>query len=109
MASKVAIIGDRESIAGFKPLGIATFAVEDAREAGALLEELSAGDYAIIFLTEPLFEMTRPESTGQRGHIATAVVPVPPLKGPTGAGRAHLDHLFSLATGARPADPGGLS
>ncbi|MFQ5646435.1 MAG: V-type ATP synthase subunit F [bacterium] len=50
--SKIAVIGDRDSILGFKALGLGIFAVNSSEGALDQLKALMGGDYAAIFITE---------------------------------------------------------
>ncbi len=52
MRKKIAMIGDKDSILGFKALGVSIYPVVDASEAATVLRQASSGDYAIIFITE---------------------------------------------------------
>ena len=54
--AKIAIVGDRTSVAGFRPLGFAVFPVEQPSAARALWPELASGEYDIVFVTEPVYE-----------------------------------------------------
>ena len=60
---KIAVLGDRDSVMGFKALGLETFFAEDAEQARHTLHRLAkpAGgaqsDYAIIYITEQLAEL----------------------------------------------------
>ncbi|MEG2378508.1 MAG: V-type ATP synthase subunit F, partial [Clostridia bacterium] len=51
---KVAVLGDRESVLGFKALGFDTIPAESTDDARASLKKLAAGDYAVIYITEQL-------------------------------------------------------
>ncbi|HEA47162.1 MAG TPA: V-type ATP synthase subunit F [bacterium] len=52
---KIAIIGEKDAILGFSALGIETYPVTDAKEAGERLKNLTQNrDYATIYLTESL-------------------------------------------------------
>ena len=55
-AARVAVVGDTTSVAGFRPLGFAVFPVERPEEARSFWKELTSGDYAVVFMTEPTFE-----------------------------------------------------
>ena len=52
--SKIAVLGDRDSIYGFATLGLDTFPVANAEEGERTLKELAATDYAVI---RPRFTM----------------------------------------------------
>lgn len=49
---KIAIIGKKECIAGFRGLGVKTYPVKNPEEARAALLKISEEDFAIIFITE---------------------------------------------------------
>ena len=52
---KIAIIGEKDTILGFKPLGIETFPVVDSKEAEERLKLLAQDrNYATIYITESL-------------------------------------------------------
>lgn len=51
---KIAVLGDRDSVLGFKALGLDTFFVESADEARHTLHQLAKETYAIIYITEQL-------------------------------------------------------
>ena len=50
--SKIAVMGDRDSIYGFRALGLETFTVTDADEGGRLLRRLADNGYGVIYMTE---------------------------------------------------------
>jgi V/A-type H+/Na+-transporting ATPase subunit F len=52
MRKKIAMIGDKDSILGFKALGISVYPVVDVNEATSVLRKASSGDYAIIYIAE---------------------------------------------------------
>ncbi len=52
MRKKIAMIGDKDSILGFKALGVSVYPVVDVNEAASVLRKASSGDYAIIFISE---------------------------------------------------------
>ena len=57
---KIAVLGDRDSVLGFKALGLDTYFVEDADEARHTLHRLAkpaagaSSEYAIVYVTEQL-------------------------------------------------------
>src|SRR5699024_8853325 len=53
---KIAVLGDRDSVLGFRALGLDTFFVEDTEEARHTLHRLARENYAIIYMTEALAE-----------------------------------------------------
>ena len=55
-AQRVAVVGDATSVSGFRPLGFAVYALDRPEEARTLWHELGSGFYAVVFVTEPVFE-----------------------------------------------------
>jgi vacuolar-type H+-ATPase subunit F/Vma7 len=52
----VAIVGDAVSVAGFRPLGVAVFPVEHPQDSRALWPRLASGEFAVVFVTEPVYD-----------------------------------------------------
>lgn len=78
----VAFVGDPVSVAGFRPLGFATFPVEDPSAARDLWPTLSGGEYGVVFVTEAVWDSI--------GDLAAEVAdrPVPAITVLPGAGAA---------------------
>ena len=51
---KIGVIGDRESILGFKAVGLTVFPTDDPEEAKKLMKKMAKEDFAIIYVTEQL-------------------------------------------------------
>jgi V/A-type H+-transporting ATPase subunit F len=101
MDYKIAVIGDRESILGFKALGLETFpaGLEDAKR--IFCELLSHRDkYAIIYVTEELASFMKAEIDGVKDSMIPAVIPVPSKTGCTGFGMNALAKAVERAVGA---------
>lgn len=97
--SKLAVIGDSTSVLGFRPLGIDAFVFADGDSLMSALPEILTGDYGVIFITEPLYEAAGAVLDEVMRAIAPAVLPIPGVAGPTGAGRRELERMIELAVG----------
>ncbi len=51
---KIALMGNRETIIGFKLLGISIFPVKKKEESVEILNKLVREEYAVIFVTEEI-------------------------------------------------------
>ena len=51
---KIALIGDRDTIIGFKLLGVSLFPTTKKDEAVEILDKLIKEEYAVIFVTEDI-------------------------------------------------------
>ena len=58
---RIGIIGDRESVLGFKAVGLEVFTCDQADEARKILRKIAKEDFAIIYVTEVLAEQISEE------------------------------------------------
>jgi len=73
---KIAIIGEKDTILGFKPLGFETYPVIDAKEAEERLKTLAQDrDYATIYITESLSSQIKELIAGLSKFSNIVVVP----------------------------------
>ena len=49
---KIAVLGDRDSVLGFRTLGLDIFAADTVEEARSILHRLAKEEYAVVYLTE---------------------------------------------------------
>ena len=97
---KVAAMGDRESVLGFKALGLDVFVVEDAASVKATLEQLAKDDYAIIYITEPASEGMESEIAKYTPALVPAIIPIPSKSGGNGMGMKAIHDAVERAVGA---------
>ena len=68
---QIAVIGDWESVMGFRALGLDTYPVTSVEEAREKVKELAKTDCAVIYLTEQLAkDMERGKDVSGYGFIA---------------------------------------
>lgn len=99
MSGRIAIVGDTTSVAGFGPLGVAAFAVEDPIEARELWPELSGGEYGVVFVTEPVYAAIADLAAEAADKPVPAVTVIPGAGSPGGVGREKLDRAIVRALG----------
>ena len=99
MSGRVAIVGDTTSVAGFGPLGVAAFAVDDPAAARALWPELSGGEYGVVFVTEPVYAAIGDLVAEVADKPVPAVTVIPGAGSPGGVGREKLDRAIVRALG----------
>ncbi|MGI5896498.1 MAG: V-type ATP synthase subunit F [Oscillospiraceae bacterium] len=97
---KIAVIGDHDSIYGFAALGLDTFPVADAKQAGDILHQLAQTGYGIIYLTEALAAELKQEVEYYREQLLPAVVLIPGISGNTGEGIAQVKKTVEQAVGS---------
>lgn len=99
MSGLVAIVGDPTSVAGFRPLGLAVFAVEDPSEARELWPDLVRGGYSVIFVTEPVHSAIADLVAEVADLTVPAVTVIPGAGSPGGVGRERLERAIVRALG----------
>lgn len=97
---KVAVIGDYNSIYGFRTLGLDIFPVAEIKEAIRTLKRLASGEYAIIYITESLAEKMNVEIEKYREHRTPAIILIPGVSGNTGQGVAGVKDCVEQAIGS---------
>ena len=97
---KIAVIGDRDSVLGFKALGLDVFFTETDEDARATLHQLAQKEYAIIYLVEDLAEPLRAEIAKYKDFAIPAIILIPGRSGSLGLAEAALQSAVERAVGA---------
>ena len=97
---KIAVIGDRDSVLGFKALGLDVFFTETDDEARTVLHRLMQEDYAVIYLTEQLATPLRAEIARYKNFAMPAIILIPGKTGSLGLAEAALQSAVERAVGA---------
>ena len=98
--SKIAVMGDYDSVYGFGALGLDTFRVTDAVEGAELLKKLAEGEYGVIYMTEQLGEMLKKERAKYDDRISPAIILIPGVSGNTGEGITGVKASVEKAVGS---------
>ena len=99
---KIAVIGSRDTVMGFKALGLDTFPAETPGEAGKLLRQLtraSEAEYAIIYIEENLAAQIQNEIDRFKDSPSPAIILIPGREGSTGLGLQALHDAVERAVG----------
>ncbi len=97
---KIAVLGDKDSVLGFKALGLDTFPVESVDEAKKTLHELARGNYAVVYLTEQLGVYMEAELARYKDELTPAIILIPGKEGSLGIGMANVKRAVERAVGA---------
>ena len=100
---KIAVMGGRETVMGFKALGLDVFPVADAAEAKETLKSLtreSENEYAIIYIEENLAVALEHEINKFRELPSPAIILIPGREGPLGLGQSALRAAVEKAVGS---------
>lgn len=98
--SKIAVIGDFDSICGFSALGLEIYEVEAPDKAASLLRRLAENGYGIVYITEPVAEQIEEEIERYRKQQTPAVIPIPSGNGTTGFGVRNVKKSVEQAVGS---------
>ena len=98
---KIAVIGGRETVMGFKALGLETCPAADAQEAARILRRLTreSQDYAIIYIEETLAQELSGEIDRYKDSPSPAIILIPGREGSIGLGQSALKAAVERAVG----------
>ena len=97
--NQVAVLGDRDSVIGYRAIGMTVIELNEASEAVAAIEELIRQQYAVIFLTETVAEKNETYLKTLRERKLPAVIPIPSMEGSTGFGMRQIQESVRRAVG----------
>ena len=87
---RIAVLGDKDSVLGFKALGLDVFPAENvARE-----------NYAVIYLTEQYAAGMAAEVARYKDELTPAIILIPGKDGSLGIGMANVKSAVERAVGA---------
>lgn len=96
----IGVIGDKDSILGFKAIGLSVFEAYTENEAEALIEKLSSSGYAVIYITEQLVDKMMIVMEKYNSRMTPALIPIPGSKGSLGIGLGVVKKAVEKAVGA---------
>ena len=98
---KIAVIGGRDTVMGFKALGLETYPASNAEEAGQILRRLTreSEDYAIIYIEETLAAALQHEIDRFKDSPKPAIILIPGREGSIGLGQDALRSAVERAVG----------
>ncbi len=97
---KAAVIGDRETVMGFRALGLATVVAQSAEEAASALKSLAVSAHAVVYITEQLAALIPEEIAGYIENPECAIIPIPSKDGSLGIGDREMHKAVERAVGA---------
>ncbi len=97
---KIGVIGDRDSVLGFKALGITVCQAAEAREAESALHRMAEEGYGIIYITEQFARSIRTAVEKYDACKYPTILPIPGSRGSTGFGREGVKRAVEKAVGA---------
>lgn len=97
---KIAVLGDKDSVLGFRALGLEVFSADTAEQARPILHRLAKEGYAIIYLTEQLAAGLSAEMARYKDELTPAIILIPGKEGSLGIGMANIKTAVERAVGA---------
>lgn len=98
---KIAVLGDRESVMGFKALGLEVVSAETVAQARKILHKMArGGEYAIIYLTEQYAAEMGDEVAKYKDMPTPAIILIPGKAGSLGIGMKNITDSVERAVGA---------
>ena len=97
---KVGVIGDKDSILGFKALGLDIFPVNNPEEAEKVLHRIVDEEYGVIFITEQHAVYINDAIEVYFEKDLPAIIPIPGNQGSLGIGMAGVKKSVEKAVGA---------
>ena len=97
---QIAVLGDKDSVMGFKALALTVFPVDDVEQARHTLHRMAKENYAIIYMTEQLAAQLPQEVARYKDALTPAIILIPGKEGSLGLGMANIKKSVERAVGA---------
>lgn len=97
---KICVIGDKQSVLGFKAVGLNVFDCSTKEEAKHMVKKIVNEDYAIIYITEHLYNEIKDTVYEYNEMRLPAIIPIPSMKGTLGIGIENIKKAVEKAVGA---------
>lgn len=97
---KIGVIGGRDTVLGFKAVGLDVFPAGRSEEAKKILQRLVKEEYAIIYITEILAADMAEDIDRYKDARLPAIISIPGKEGATGAGMRSVSKAVERAVGA---------
>ena len=98
---KIGVIGGRETVMGFKALGLETFPAANASEASQILRQVTreSDEYAILYIEETLAAQMSAEIDKFKDSPTPEIILIPGREGSIGLGQSALKAEVERAVG----------
>ncbi|MGN0172999.1 MAG: V-type ATP synthase subunit F [Acutalibacteraceae bacterium] len=97
---KQAVIGNSDSVKGFRAVGLQTFEIDEPELAAKTIKKLAENDFAVCYITERLFTLCADEIAKFDDKKEFAVIPIPGTYGNTGIGIQNVSRSVEKAVGS---------
>ncbi|NLD17256.1 MAG: V-type ATP synthase subunit F [Tissierellia bacterium] len=97
---KIGVIGDKDSVLGFRALGLNVFAPENEIDIRRTIERLAAEDYGIIFITEQMATKAIETINRYNAEVTPAIIMIPSNQGTSNIGMDRIIKSVEKALGS---------
>ena len=97
---KIAVLGDKDSVLGFRALGLDVYSAANVEQARPILHRLAKEGYAIVYLTEQLAADMSGELAHYKDELTPAIILIPGKEGTLGMGMENIKTAVERAVGA---------
>lgn len=97
---KIAVLGDKDSVLGFKALGLTVFPEDTVDEARTTLHRIAKEDYAVVYLTEQYAVQMEADVARYKDSLTPAIILIPGKEGSLGVGMSNIKKAVERAVGA---------
>ena len=97
---QIAVVGDWESVMGFRALGLDTYPVTSVEEARKMVHDLAKTNCAVIYLTEQLAKEMGDVLAKYKDELRPAIILIPGRDGSLGIGKDNIQKAIERAVGA---------
>ena len=97
---RIAVVGDWQSVMGFRALGMETYPADTKEEAREIIHRLARENCGVIYLTEQLAAGLEDVIARYKDELRPAIILIPGAEGSLGLGRKAIQSAIERAVGA---------
>ena len=97
---RVAVVGDWQSVMGFRALGLETYPADTPEAAREIIHRLAKENCGVIYLTEQLAAKLEDVIARYKDMIAPAIILIPGREGSLGIGKKAIRSAIERAVGS---------
>lgn len=98
---RIAVVGDWQSVMGFRALGLDTYPVTSPEQARQTIRDLAREQCGIIYLTETLARDLADVLERYKDELRPAIILIPGREGSFGIGMANIQRAVERAVGSQ--------
>lgn len=97
---RIAVVGDWQSVMGFRALGLETYPADTPEEAREIIHRLAKENCGVIYLTEQLAAKLEDVIARYKDMISPAIILIPGREGSLGIGKKAIQSAIERAVGS---------